>query len=308
MEGVGVTARQAPTTRAGNQNTARGQRSRVRLDRRLDHYVQRGHRQVDGWLTLLAMHLVVQAAQAQDREGVHGPVGEIGVHHGKLFILLHLLNSADERAVGWDLFQRQDENLDNSGRGDLECFRNNVMRHCGSLQRVHAVTANSSELTAADLLRTLGRPARLLSIDGGHTAEQTMHDARIVQPCMTDGGIVILDDYFNEAWPGVGEGIARLLVSDPNFLVPVAIGGNKILMSTSTEHAATYRAHLSRSGLDHKTSRFFGHEVLIFTRSPSARRAAARRILRRATGASAIRAVRSTNPGRRIERLLDSLL
>src|SRR5215831_3331880 len=85
-----------------------------RLRATLARYVATGHKKVEGWLTPIAIDLVCAASAAQKAQGVNGPVCEIGVHHGRLFILLHLLTDSGERSVAWDLFERQSENIDQS--------------------------------------------------------------------------------------------------------------------------------------------------------------------------------------------------
>ena len=44
---------------------------------------------------------------------------------------------------------------------------------------------------------------RLFSVDGGHTAELARHDMLTADGAIGEQGIIILDDFFNEAWPGV---------------------------------------------------------------------------------------------------------
>ena len=57
-----------------------------------------------------------------------------------------------------------------------------------------------------------GQKVRLFSIDGGHTVEHTINDLRIAEACVTNGGIVFVDDYCNVNWPGVTEGLVRYML------------------------------------------------------------------------------------------------
>lgn len=241
-----------------------------------DEYIRGAHRRVEGALSPLAMRMIATVAAAQDEVGVVGSVGEIGVHHGKLFLLLHLLNETTAppggavdpggpRSVAVDLFGRQDENVDGSGEGDRAVLMSHVARLTSAPERVVAVTANSTELTADDLARELGTPARLFSVDGGHTADLTAHDVVIAAPNLREGGVLVLDDVFNDQWPGVSEGIARVLLARPDLVVPFAIGGNKTLLTTDAAAAARYREHLARAvDAGSKPSEYFGHEVVVF--------------------------------------------
>ena len=46
------------------------------------------------------------------------------------------------------------------------------------------------------------------------------------EAAIADGGIIVVDDVFNEQWPGVGDGVRHYFERRPN-LVPFAIGANK---------------------------------------------------------------------------------
>jgi hypothetical protein len=92
-------------------------------------FQDKSHRTVPGWLNEGAMSAVIALAGWQEENNVHGDVAEIGVHHGKFFILLANLRRWHERAFAIDVFEEQHLNLDNSGRGDLSAFYENLGRH-----------------------------------------------------------------------------------------------------------------------------------------------------------------------------------
>ena len=195
------------------------------MDSRVVEYLCRGRFYVDGWLRTEAAHIVVALTECQRSLGVAGGIAEIGVHHGKLFILLYLLGQAPEKAVAIDLFEEQHLNIDHSGSGDLAKFRRNLERHADSTRLV-LHPGNSMDLTGAILTRLADGPLRFVSVDGGHTAEITAHDLATAEAAIADGGIVVVDDVFNEQWPGVGDGVRHYFERRPN-LVPFAIGANK---------------------------------------------------------------------------------
>ena len=85
---------------------------------------------------------------------------------------------------------------------------------------------NSMDLTGAILTRLAEGPLRFVSVDGGHTAEITAHDLATAEAAIAEGGVIVVDDVFNEQWPGVGDGVRRYFERRPN-LVPFAIGANK---------------------------------------------------------------------------------
>jgi hypothetical protein len=223
---------------------------------------------VHGWLLPEAARCIVCLYEAQRRNGVRGSVAEIGVHHGKLFILLCLLRNDGEIAVGYDLFGQQDQNVDRSGKGSLEVLRDHLRHMSVDTSHVRLITANSLELTGARVVRDSESRVRLFSIDGGHTADITRNDLSIAAEAIADDGVIILDDFFNESWPGVSTGTAQFLRDHPKALVPFAIVGNKVFFARTDQAADAFRRILSRAAigveyLQGKDGEFFGHPVFV---------------------------------------------
>jgi hypothetical protein len=204
------------------------------MDSQVEHYIRRGKFYVDGWLRTEAARTIVALSEHQRALGVAGSVAEIGVHHGKLFILLYLLSQSFEKAVAIDLFDDQHLNIDNSGSGDLAKFHHNLEQHADS-RRLVLHKGNSMDLSGATLTRLADGPLRFVSVDGGHTAEITAHDLATAESAIAEGGIIVLDDAFNEQWPGVSDGVHRYFERRPN-LVPFAIGANKTYFCRPSHH------------------------------------------------------------------------
>jgi len=223
-------------------------------------YLKHGHRLVKGWLLPGAIKMLVALAKTQNIDGVKGNVGEIGVHHGRLLILLALLARNSEKAVAIDLFGDQERNVDQSGKGDLNQFQENLRRHAHSCNVV-IHQGDSTELTATALLELGGGVFRLFSVDGGHTPGITAHDLTTAEGALASGGIIILDDCFNEKWPGVSEGLFRYFSEAKPNLVPFATGGNKTLFCRP-ECAGRYIEALRRVPARATTHSFFEHQVI----------------------------------------------
>jgi hypothetical protein len=105
---------------------------------------------------------------------------------------------------------------------------------------------------------------RFFSIDGGHTAAHTLNDLQIANECISNEGIVILDDIMNPWWSGVIEGFVKFLQSSPT-LVPVAMGHNKLYLSKISYqkyYTETFE-NLQLNGPKSYTN-FFGHKILTF--------------------------------------------
>jgi hypothetical protein len=194
-------------------------------------------------------------------------VAEIGIHHGKLFILLALLRRHGEGALAVDLFEDQGRNIDGSGYGDRDAFER-ALRLAGlSPDEITIVTASSLDLEPEFVSSAVGR-IRLFSIDGGHTAEITRNDLTLAEKVIDPQGVVILDDVANSQWPGVVTGIAAYLAGG-GTMVPFVVSPQKTLLAQK-ESATQFRSYLEEhhAATFIKEDEFFSHPVAIFGDSP----------------------------------------
>jgi hypothetical protein len=237
-----------------------------------EKYARTGHKTVRGWLHTADALVITKLAMAQK---IDGGACEIGVHQGRLFLLLHLLTRGASVAV--DLFDSQAENTDQSGYGSMAALMENV-RKFGEPERVRTIQRNSLHVSAKDILEASNGPVRIFSVDGGHTAECTYNDLRLAMECTRDGSLVILDDYFNSAWPAVSEGTVAFMRDNPDRLRPIYIGHNKFIFARGD-------AAELLSLVQGTSSHVFGHPVTIAhgdsLRSRLARSALWRKIRRR---------------------------
>ena len=228
-----------------------------------DDYIQR-LREIDGWLSPSDARVLLRIAESIEAKG--RPVCEIGVHHGKLALFLGLLTGG--RCVGYDLFARQEENVDRSGHGDQDAFLANAARVLGTADGVRAIEANSLDLTPERILEDCGGAPVIFSVDGGHTAELTANDLVLAAATVAHDGIVVLDDVYNQAWPEVAFGAVAALSDGRAPLIPFCVLQNKLLLAKTAAAAEAYRGVVDRldsqthPGLLHLASnRLLGHPV-----------------------------------------------
>jgi hypothetical protein len=227
-----------------------------------------GHRFVQGWMKAEVLSMLAGIDVAQRTDGVDGPVAEIGVHHGKLFIGLQLSQRGDGSALAIDLFDDQDLNVDKSGNGDYKRLVRNV-RRWSTTEGLVVHQGDSTKLEPDHLVELAGGAVRIFSVDGGHTADVVCSDMRLAEATLHTGGVVVADDVFNEWWPGVAVGTLRYL-SEGGGLQPFVIGFNKVLFSRP-EYCDRYRdavisAFADRPLIEPKRSMFAGHEVAVLCR------------------------------------------
>jgi hypothetical protein len=139
----------------------------------------------------------------QRRFQLHGTFFEIGVHHGKTAILLALMARPTEKCVFLDLFDQQEENINNSGRGNLEVFRENLARWAPNSEP-EIIVGNSLKLDLSSIA-DLASGVRFAHIDGGHYRDLVLNDLYKTEAVLGVGGIVIVDDFLHSGSLGVNE-------------------------------------------------------------------------------------------------------
>jgi hypothetical protein len=181
---------------------------------------------IPGWFSPDACLMFMAYHQLLAEEGLAGDTLEIGVHHGLSAIGVAALRGEGRRFVAIDLFDDlQSENVSRSGLGNRERFLDNMRRFHGDLSFLTTIAAPSASLEADDL----GREFTFCHIDGGHLVDEAYGDIQLSTAISPPGGLVALDDYFNPAFPGVGEAAVRFSLRPELALRPVAIGFNKAL-------------------------------------------------------------------------------
>jgi hypothetical protein len=181
---------------------------------------------------------------------LRGSVGEVGVHEGLSFLAAALSSDESERLFACDVFERQELNVDGSGRGDLAVFGANLGK-CGLSVGDVALFAGSSTSVPRDYFSARGLPAfRFFSIDGGHTQAVTLSDLRLAASVLMQGGVVALDDIKNEGWLGVRAALFEALAG--GFELAPFAANFKVFMTTPSHHALMLnftRAALARAGI-----------------------------------------------------------
>lgn len=232
-------------------------------DEKLDNYLINGE-SVYGWLHQYSARFIAELSLEQSAQGIKGSLGEIGVHWGRLFILLPLTAQAGEKCFAIDVFGDQHLNIDQSGHGERDKFTAHLEMWASGTIGIEIIQKSSLDVAPAEILDPCG-PCRLLSIDGGHTEELVVNDLRLAENILTPDGVAILDDVFNQVWPGVAAGASSYFSDPATDLRPFAITPNKLYVARK-EKVAHYRATMERvqHSLYQKCATMFGHEVAIF--------------------------------------------
>jgi len=221
---------------------------------------------IEGWFFIPFIDILTKLDEYQNQKKVVGNLAEIGVFHGKSFILLYLLSNPHEKVLAVDCFDQQQFNYDNSGPGcKFDSFIKNVKTFCDpNISKLEVLKVDSSKMTPKHYLDACknGLPFRIFSIDGCHQAKETEIDIINATGSLAKGGIIIIDDYFNYSWAGVSNGTAKFLLSHPE-IKPFFIGYNKVLL-TQREFADEYRNEIKRHFKHLRETLFFDSTVAIY--------------------------------------------
>jgi hypothetical protein len=200
----------------------------------LQIYVEDHLKEVAGWSgSAFGMLLLDQVAALQDESCHDLGAFEIGVHHGRYLIALHSACAEGTRSLGLDLFGDQGRNVDRSGSGDQDRAESNIRKFARQPDLVDLRPGDSLALShgeVAQIQETYGQ-FRFSSVDAGHTAVHVVNDTKLAARLTHPAGIIIVDDFYNVNFPGVTEGVYRLLENFDVPFIPMIVTAKKLFLA-----------------------------------------------------------------------------
>jgi hypothetical protein len=232
----------------------------------LARYVSRGRKSIDGWFARTDAEIYRALLLGQSARNFAGSAVEIGAHHGRSLVAICLGLTGTEKAYCIDIFEQQQLNRDQSGRGDRAILEGNLARFGIDRGRVVIDPRSSQMVKPEDILGQVG-PARLFSVDGGHWQEIVENDLRLAEATIAAHGVIALDDFLRTGWPNVTAGYFKWYASRRKPLVPFAVGFNKVYLCHE-DQVEFYKNLLTSDPF----LRFFvaqrvdyiGHDVLVY--------------------------------------------
>jgi len=212
----------------------------MNLDDPFQSFLDKGYDTIEGWPG--KKDSVSFLKVFRELFGVRPDMGgacEVGVHHGKYFIALHNLLGGDKLSIGLDLFERQERNVDASGRGSWEICLANVEKYARNPSLVKLLRHDSITLKPSQIRDQAPGyvPFSIVSLDGGHTPLHIVRDFLFASDITSEEGIIAVDDIFHPDWPGVTEGLYSVLNQKVSPFVPFFMTRKKIFCcSASVQH------------------------------------------------------------------------
>jgi hypothetical protein len=216
---------------------------------------------VEGYMTVLDAQIIAALLSCQDEQNIAGHLCEIGVHHGRLFLMLALSRRPGERSLAIDLFEDDQINANTRHAGRNRAVFGNAQRLGIEFSDAEIFKTSSLEVSAEDVLKRTGGKVRFFSVDGSHLYREVENDLGLAARTLTDDGIIAIDDFFNTNWADVSFATGDFLRRNPT-LVPFAITSKLYVASPAA--SAQYKAVLSkRTDLGQiAVVQILGHDVL----------------------------------------------
>ena len=126
--------------------------------------------------------------------------------------------------------------MDASGQGNYGV----VERHGQALNftapQLLLWAVDSTTLTVSDLAAKNISAFAIFSVDGGHTYETTMSDLMLGQDLIHPGGVIVVDDFVNDLWTGVVDGVIHHLHLNTTSLAPFLWACGKLYLAHKEWH------------------------------------------------------------------------
>ncbi len=175
-------------------------------------YIANGISTIKGMSSTISAQVVALLIEAQTESGINGPVMEIGVFEGRMFVLMALASEPGEKLFALDTFRHPDDH-------QIDRFRANLDRFGIDKSRVIEKKGSSIDHGPWKLRQEMGVPARFIHIDGDHSYNGVMHDLMISHKCMSDSAIICMDDVMHPYYPGLTLAVHDYLRANPSLAV-----------------------------------------------------------------------------------------
>ena len=213
-----------------------------------------------GWFLPDAALMFMAYNQLASDRVVPGNTLEIGVFHGKSAIAVASLRGEAGTFTAIDVFDDlQSRDGSSHDVGLKGAFLASMAASFPTLDWLRTIVAPSSTVPA----EALG-PHSFCHIDGLHTAEGTYSDMRLCAEVVVPGGLVALDDYFNQRFPGVSEGAMLFERRHPGVLTPIAVGFNKVLFHRAADSDLNERFAREFDYIPANVATMWGQPVALF--------------------------------------------
>ena len=186
----------------------------MNFEQYLRHYKQVIDKEVEGWFypkDLILLYGILNELQVPEM----GDVCEIGVAYGKSAIALSQFRTKSKMYL-YDIFSE-----------DARQIAENNISKFGDTSNIEWRLQDTTSLKYEDL--KFDKLLRLLHIDGCHEHSAVLNDLQLFNMHMVDNGVIVVDDFNDQEYPGVKSAVFEFCLSKVNYKNwrVIAIGDNK---------------------------------------------------------------------------------
>ena len=188
----------------------------------VDSYLDTGFTSVRGMSSRFAAAICARLLAIQTAAGIIGGAAEIGTFEGRFFIALAKAMAIGENLVGIDSFDWPDE-------GVMQRFLDNCAAHGLVPSTYLAMRADSRKLSPVDIIGRAGGSLRFMHVDGEHTDDHLSSDIRLAAACVSEDGLMVLDDMLHPGYPTLFLTVQAFLDEQPDWRVAAIIDREDIV-------------------------------------------------------------------------------
>ncbi len=201
-------------------------------------YLASGYDSVVGMSSRFAAAICARLLRLQTEEGLAGPIAEIGAFEGRFFIALAHALQPGEVALGVDIFSWPNDEV-------KDRFEANCLKHGIAPERRVTVKGDSGAMTPAELTgHAGGQQFRFIHIDGEHSRAALGKDLALATACLSDGGMIVLDDMLHPGYPTLMVAVQDYLEANPG-IVPLCVIDRETIVG-ATKFVLCQRAWFER--------------------------------------------------------------
>jgi hypothetical protein len=207
----------------------------------VDKFISEIEGRIQGWLFKADTLCLWYIDSLQKANDVRGDLCEIGVYHGKSLLLMANFRRSEEIIYGFDDFGDEKDRI---ARESLELY-------AYSTEQVQLIAGDTQKLGTEELKATISSPIRFLHVDGGHTYSECMHDLMTFAPLLGKGAVIVVDDYYDREYPGVGSAVNAYCRSNQGRAFrPFLVGQNKLYLCQNSMVAQYQRGFVESAAFN----------------------------------------------------------
>lgn len=170
---------------------------------------------IQGWFNIDDCSHFKLLLSMQTLMGIKGDLFEIGSFHGRSTAMMAWCLEEDENIHVCDAFEEHTDDFYENKPSPKRLIANiKKVNPSLNINKIVIYQCLSNNLTI-----DINQKFRFIHIDGGHSAEQVYFDLNLSNKFLIQKGIIAIDDYKHNNWPGVTHGVEKFLSNNKTYSI-----------------------------------------------------------------------------------------